>query len=164
MVRLPPFIGAEGASPNSSEEPIVADAKTSSIDREKEILKFVKRGEVERVREILAEEPSLIHLRDGDESTLLHHAAWKGHAELATLLLDAGADVNAQNRNDHWGGTPLHAAAHGNQKAVAEILLNRGADLHAQSCNGRTPIQETTIHKATTVANLLKRHGASLPE
>lgn len=47
---------------------------------------------------------------------------------------------------------------------MAEILLARGADLHAVSCNGRTPIQETTFHKATAVANLLKRHGAVMPE
>jgi ankyrin repeat protein len=141
----------------------VADAK-KPVDTAKEILKFVKRGDVDRVRELLSAEPSLIHTRDTDESTLLHHAAWKGHAEMASLLLDAGAEVNAQNQNDHWGGTPLHAAAHGNQKPVAELLLARGADLHATSCNGRTPIQETTFHKATTVANLLKRHGATLPD
>jgi ankyrin repeat protein len=142
----------------------VANAKPSPVEGTKEIFKFVKRGDVERVRELLAQEPALVHARDVDESTPLHHAAWKGHAEVAALLLEAGADVNAQNRNDHWGGTPLHAAAHGNQKAVAEILLARGADLHATSCNGRTPIQETTFHKATSVANLLKRNGAVMPE
>ena len=119
---------------------------------------------MDRVRDLLAADPSLVHARDADDSTPLHHAAWKGHAEVATLLLDAGADVNAQNRNEHWGGTPLHAAAHGNQKAVAEVLLARGADLHATSCNRRTPIQETTFHKATNVANLLKRHGAVLSD
>jgi ankyrin repeat protein len=103
----------------------VADA----TDRAREFFKLVKRGDVECVRRLLAEEPSLVNARDAEESTPLHHAA-----------------------------------AHGNQKAVAEILLARGADLHAPSCNGRTPIQETTFHNATTVANLLKRHGAALPE
>ena len=47
---------------------------------------------------------------------------------------------------------------------MAEILLARGAELNSTSCNGRTPMQETTFHKATTVSNLLKRHGATLPE
>jgi ankyrin repeat protein len=138
----------------------VAEAK----DRAKELFKLVKRGEVEAVRALLAEDPTMAQARDAEDSTPLHHAAWKGHAEVATLLLDTGADVNAQNQNTHYGGTPLHAAAHGNQKSVAEILIARGADLNATSCNGRTPIQETTFHKATTVANLLKRHGVALPE
>lgn len=138
--------------------------KQTTIDPAKEILRATKRGELERVRDFLAADPSLIHTRDEEQSTLLHHAAWKGYPEIATLLLDAGADVNARNENTHYGGTPLHHAAHGNQKAVAEILVERGADLHTVSCNGRTPMQETTFHKATTVANLLKRHGVAPAE
>ena len=81
-------------------------------------------------------------------------AAWKGHVEAVLALLDVGADVNAHNRNDHWGNAPLHAAAHGNQRAVAELLITRGADIHAQNAFGRTPLQETEAHRATAVANL----------
>ena len=87
-------------------------------------------------------------------------AAATGNSKLVKLLLDHGADVNARNCNDHWGDTPLHAAAHGNQRAVAELLISRGADVHARNPAGRTPLAETEIHRATTVANLLKKHGA----
>jgi ankyrin repeat protein len=139
----------------------MAAAKPSSPGLEKEFVKAVKHGDTARVRELLGHDPSLVRTRDADEATPLHHAAWKGHAEVAAALLDAGAEVNAQSKNGHWGGTPLHAAAHGNQKAVAEILIARGADLHAVSENGRTLLQETEIHKATAVANLLKKHGVS---
>lgn len=84
----------------------MASAKASSVDGAKELFKFVKRGDVERVRALVTAEPALVHARDAEGSTPLHHAAWKGHAEVATLLLGAGADVNAQSRNTHYGGTP----------------------------------------------------------
>src|SRR6185295_3887607 len=102
----------------------------------------------------------LLSARDSDDSTPLHCAVWKGHREAVELLLKLGADVNATNKNDHWGTTPLHAAAHANQNAIAEMLIAKGADINARNLNGRTPLDETEFHKAKPVANLLKRHGA----
>jgi ankyrin repeat protein len=128
---------------------------------EREIIKAVKSGDEATVRRLLAEQPALVHTTDADGSTPLHYAAWKGRKEIAALLLEAGAGVNVQNSNGHWGGTPLHAAAHANERQVAELLIRHGGDLCATSCNGRTPLQETGIHSASAVANLLKQHGAS---
>jgi ankyrin repeat protein len=128
---------------------------------QKQMLKAAKSGNVAAVRLLLEADPSLVDARDTDGSTPLHCAAWKGHAEVAALLLDHGADIHARNLNEHWGDTPLHAAAHGNQRAVAELLIDRGADLHAVNPAGRTPLQETEIHRATPVANLLKQRGAT---
>jgi ankyrin repeat protein len=136
-------------------------SKKPAVDPAREMIRASKKGDAARVAELLQSDASLAQARDEEGSTPLHHAAWKGQAEVAALLLDAGADVNAKNENTHWGGTPLHAAAHGNQRAVAELLIARGADLQARSGNGRTPLEETVIHNATAVANLLKKHGAA---
>ena len=126
----------------------------------KQILKAAKSGDLATVRTLLESDVSLVAAQDTDGSTPLHCASWKGHPEVVAVLLDFGADIQAQNQNDHWGDTPLHAAAHGNQRAVAALLIERGADIHALSAFGRTPLQETEAHKATAVANLLKKHGA----
>jgi ankyrin repeat protein len=125
------------------------------MDDEKAAIKAAKAGDIAAVRKVLAAHPGLIRARDKDGSTLLHCAAWKGHAELVRVLLDAGADINDHNKNDHWGTTPLHAAAHGNQFQVAEVLLSRGADLRAKNLHGRTPLEETSVHNASRVAKLL---------
>jgi ankyrin repeat protein len=127
----------------------------------KEIIKAAKSGDLEKVKGLLETDPALVHARDKDGSTPLHCAAWKGHQQVVELLLKAGADVNAQNTNDHWGTTPLHAAAHANQAAIAELLIERGAAPNAKDLAGKTPMHHTTFHKATAAAKVLQKHGAS---
>jgi ankyrin repeat protein len=118
-------------------------------------IKAAKRGNTATLRDFVAKDRSLLQARDKDGSTPLHCAAWHGHVETARFLLDAGADINDHNQNGHWGTTPLHAAAHGDQRAVAELLIARGADIRAKNLNGRTPLEETAIHNARSVAKLL---------
>jgi ankyrin repeat protein len=134
-------------------------AKTPNL--QKEMLKAAKSGDAVRVKELLTMESSLIAVTDSDGSTPLHCACWKGHEGVVKVLLEAGADVNAENANEHWGTTPLHAAAHANQKKIAELLIARGANIKAMNLNKRTPLDETTFHNARAVADLLRRSGAS---
>lgn len=129
-------------------------------DPRREIIKAAKRGDVDHVRSLLATDPDLIHARDIDGSTPLHCAVWKGEKEMVAFLLQAGADVNSHNTNDHWGTTPLHAAAHANQASIVQMLLDHGADVNAEDMNGNTPMFHTTYHKATAAARVLTKHTA----
>ena len=126
-------------------------------DPAKEIIKASKSGNVARVKELLTMDAALVGARDTDGSTPLHCATWKGHLDVVKLLLEAGAEVNAQNENSHWGTTPLHAAAHANQAAIAELLINQGADLNAKDMNGQPPLHHTTFHKAKAAAKVIER-------
>jgi hypothetical protein len=45
---------------------------------------------------------------DESDDTALHYAVWKGHADVAAVLLARGAEPS---RGNAWGGTPLHLAA-----------------------------------------------------
>jgi ankyrin repeat protein len=138
----------------------VARTAPKARNLEKEILKAAKYGDAATVKQLLAMESSLVSVRDSDGSTPLHCACWKGHESVARVLLEAGADVNAENANEHWGTTPLHAAAHANQKKIAELLIAHSANIMARNLNNRTPLDETTFHKAKAVAELLRRSGA----
>lgn len=126
-----------------------------------QIIKAAKRGDTATVSRLLMQDSALLKARDKDGSTPLHCAAWNGHVETVRSLLDAGADINDHNQNSHWGTTPLHAAAHGNQREVAELLISRGADAGAKNLHGRTPLGETEIHNARSVAKLLRAHGVA---
>ena len=61
--------------------------------------------------------------------TPLHSATAGGHTEIAELLIDIGADVNA---NEDYGLTPLHLAAKYGHREVAELLIAKGADMNAK--------------------------------
>lgn len=132
------------------------DSKNSS----KETIRAAKKGDLERLKALVASDPNLIRARDADDSTPLHCAVWKGHRAVVAFLLSVGADVNAQNSNGHWGTTPLHAAAHANEAAIAEMLIESGADVNAKDRNDRTPLHHTTFHNAKAAAKVLQNHGA----
>lgn len=61
-------------------------------------------------------------------TTLLHHMAWEGNVERATLLLDHGANIDLVD--DEFKSTPLGLAVKAGHTAVANLLIERGADPH----------------------------------
>ena len=73
-------------------------------------------------------------------------------AEVARLLIRAGADVNAQ---DHiYGNTALHEAP---DAATALVLIESGADINRRNQDGQTALMLTLD---TEVARVLLRAGA----
>ena len=80
-------------------------------------------------------------------STALSSAALFGHTEIVALLLEAGAEVNARNRD---GSTPLHSAAFLGQYEAAELLLENGADINIRNGDGGTPLDATEVDWETT--------------
>ncbi|KHJ95116.1 ankyrin repeat protein [Oesophagostomum dentatum] len=64
------------------------------------------------------------HPRTG--ATALHVAAAKGYTQLLELLIKAGGNILARDK-DGW--TPLHAAAHWAEKDSCKILLEHGASV-----------------------------------
>ena len=75
-----------------------------------EFFDAVRAGLIDRVGQALASDPSLVHARDADGATALHHAAFQGHTHLARLLIASGADVNA--RDGEHDATPSGWAMH----------------------------------------------------
>lgn len=107
-------------------------------------------GRVEEVSRLVRESSARVNEYSADGFTPLHLAAFFGHAAVAELLIDHGADLEARSRNPLLHQvTPLHSAAAGRQNEVAELLLARGADPNAAQPGGWTP-----LHQAAASGNL----------
>lgn len=68
--------------------------------------------------------------------TPLHSACSGGHNTIASMLLEAGADVNAKQSS---GVTALHSAAHHGNSSLIKMLLVSGADNRCTLKDGKTP-------------------------
>ena len=78
---------------------------------------------------------------------------------MVRLLLDKGADVNAQ---DGRYGTALQAASAGGYEAVVRLLLNKGADINVQDSRYGTALQAASARGHEAVVRLLLNKGADI--
>jgi len=82
----------------------------------------------------------------------LHAAVAGGHVDVALLLIERGADVNAADAGGH---TPLHIAAEGGYLPVVKALLDRGADPHAVDAEDKTPLSRAAARNHHQVVDLI---------
>ena len=139
------------------------------------------------------------HLESGEDvntsdpklgQTALHLAAYFDRPVTLKALIEAGADVYAQesegstslypaaqednpmivmelikagadvNLARHNGATPLHVAAHHGRECCAAMLIQAGADVHRRTNMGTTPIKLAINNKHEKIAKLLRQLGA----
>ncbi|MEI6613970.1 MAG: ankyrin repeat domain-containing protein, partial [Chrysiogenales bacterium] len=95
-------------------------------------------GDLTKVKELLAKDPSLLNAANDIGRIPLHFAANNGHIELAAWLVKKGADVN--RRESSYQFTPLHLAAWGGHLEIVRLLLKNGADLQAREKDNETAL------------------------
>lgn len=117
-------------------------------------------GQADRVRELLAADPSLARAYAPDGFTPVALAAFFGHADVASVLIAAGADVNAAAMNAQKV-TALHAAVAGGNLDIVRTVLAAGADPNAPQQAGFRPLHEAGLHAKRELAELLLAHGGT---
>ena len=124
--------------------------------QEHELLSIVETGSADRVKEALAAgEP--VNEKDEYGNTALHLVAQAGEREIAQLLIDKAADVNAKTI---YGHTPLHRAA---SKEVAELLISKGADVNVtDSFASMAPLHWAVSYGNREVAEALLEGKANI--
>lgn len=126
-----------------------AVARDERVARFEAAAEAVVAGDADTLRRMLREFPELAKARSTrrHRATLLHYVAANGveasrqkippnAVEIATLLLDAGAEPGAladmygarlDMKDEVYEGTPLDWALHGERTAVADYLRQKGA-------------------------------------
>ncbi|KAN0141504.1 Ankyrin repeat-containing domain protein [Lactarius tabidus] len=101
--------------------------------------------------------------------TALHVISRSRHnsqgAHAALVLLERGADVNSQRKNN-W--TPLHVASYYGNLELIRLLLGYGAKADTECDNGENPLHKVSYGKykhpedGVSVAGLLLKHGVDV--
>ena len=122
------------AKAGTSASPVPAEPDKPSgfeVWAEGDLFDAITRGNDELVRQLL-EQGSDPDKRQ-DTATALTIAAIWGQPQVATVLLEAGADVNAQNED---GGTALHGAVFFGRVDVVRVLLDYQVDVTIRNNKG----------------------------
>ena len=96
----------------------------------------VERRDQPEVRRLLAN-PGTVDAAQPDGTTALHWAAYNDDVEIASLLVKAGANVNAMNR---YGETPLIQACKNGDAGMVKLLLDAGAQVNVTLKGGETTL------------------------
>ena len=159
LVSVLLFVGCGKTQPSAPDAAKV-DAPDISI------LEAVKGGNVEIVKQHLDAGTDIEEKDDIWGQRPLHQAIDDGHAEIAKLLIESGANVNATN---NFNATALHGAASSGNKIVAELLIANGADVNAKFQGFETPLDSAEelagdetpemLAAKKEIANLLRKLG-----
>ncbi|MHB8644124.1 MAG: ankyrin repeat domain-containing protein [Gaiellaceae bacterium] len=85
-------------------------------------------GRIDRLRELLDEDPARANEWSPDGFTALHLAIFGGSEEAVRLLLERGADANVLATAKIAQVRPLGTAAFVGRPDLAQILIDAGAD------------------------------------
>jgi uncharacterized protein len=146
---------------------------------------LLRKGDAEGLRRLLDEDPGAAEARDASGVTLLMHALYRGHHDLAELiankkkeldifeaaslgklerLKDCAGDVAALNSRSSDGFTALHFACYFGPAEAARVLVEKGASVDVVASN---PTRVMPLHSAASARNLdaarlLLKHGAPI--
>lgn len=116
-------------------------------------------GRVERIKELLRQDPSLASSYSADGFPAVGLAAFFGHLEATQALIAAGADIHAAAKNP-LKVQAIHAAVAAKNLDIIRTVLDAGADPNAAQQQGFRPMHEAGSSGSRELAELLLKYGA----
>ncbi|MFZ5979194.1 MAG: ankyrin repeat domain-containing protein, partial [Candidatus Zixiibacteriota bacterium] len=119
----------------------------------------VANGDIDQVKNLLAENPELLNLRNDLGLTPFNLAAFNGKLDIMKMLAGMGVDVTIGD-NEH--SLPTHNAAVGGHIPVLEYLLEQGAAIDARDDFEMTPLLFACNYRQLETVRFLLDHGADI--
>jgi uncharacterized protein len=117
-------------------------------------------GRMDRLRQLLEEDPANANAWSDDGFSALHLAIFGNQEEAATLLVDSGADLETLSHHEAIVVRPLQTAAFVRSSSLATILLDAGADPNGTEDNGFTALHSAAQNGDVELVRLLLDRGA----
>jgi uncharacterized protein len=129
---------------------------TSIADAQERFFQSMLNSDLAGVKAIIKQRPKILFETNKNGFTILHLAATEDEIEIQTILIQAGANVNAKNK---YGATPLHMASH---PEFAELLLRNCADVNSLAADADTPLHSIAVERdKNDVFEVLLKFGAN---
>ena len=129
-------MGGGGGKSGAGGVPFVRPTMASSAIRQDDLLvQAASRGELEKVRAML--DHGAVVKGNNKLLTALHWAVTMGHRDVAELLIERGANVEAKAADGH---TPLHMAAREGDAQMVQCLLEARANPNSTNNASQTAV------------------------
>jgi len=129
-------------------------------DGELSVFEAAAFGKLERLAEMLRDDPAQSGALSDDGFTPLHLAVFGGQEESARVLLEHGADPNALAESPIAKVRPLGTAAFVRSVPLARLLLDSGADVNGRGDGGFTALHTAAQNRDEELVRLLIERGA----
>ena len=131
---------------------------SSEVSNCAELLRAVKKNDIEKVRQLVAiTDPNCTYRQEGEPRSPLNAAARKGHVEIGKILLAADADVEYRAIGDE--GALMGAARNGHLDFV-KLMVENGAKINKQVNGDGTALINAVRDGHYEVAKYLLDNGA----
>ncbi|KAM7378512.1 hypothetical protein PAMA_013423 [Pampus argenteus] len=130
--------------------------------QEQALLTAASCGDLSMMLECVRRGVSLL-VRDSGGCSALHKAAYNGHTELVSYILQQGSKVLLDLTDREKGETALHKAASEKQHGVCRLLVEAGASLEKTNFQGKTPVEQADGDSELTTYLSTQQHKSSAP-
>lgn len=129
--------------------------------RQDSLYKAIEAGDTQQVAQLIANgaDVNKRYSKPSPGSTPLMWAITKGNLDIVKLLLQAKADIHAQDKE---GMTPLMVACITERPQIADMLIKEGANIHTANAGGATALLLSAYYGNLELVNLLVQAGADV--